>query len=265
MRVSPPHLSLRVSPESSSRTPSSVHTSPSLHSAAMAAGATANPLRRRLRMGGAALGIVLQIASADSARLAARLGYDWACVDVGEEHYGRGPTGDSVMSAMVAAICTSSATCAAVVRVPRGPRWPGYVWAAIEAGAHAIIVPKVCDREHMHAAVTECRRAAAAQGSVDGLIRDVLVIPHIDCLEAVDEVVSVDGVDAAIITASPPMLADRALRAAHHRGLPVGVDCRDASAARRMLAQGFQIASVAVDIELLQAAAVDQLRLAQAP
>ncbi|KAJ2042568.1 hypothetical protein GGI08_007672, partial [Coemansia sp. S2] len=91
MHGSPPHLGLRVSSDSSSRTPSSVHTSPSL----LSTGIVVNPLRRKLRMGSAALGIVLQIASADSARVAARLGYDWACIDVGEEHYARGPTGSS--------------------------------------------------------------------------------------------------------------------------------------------------------------------------
>ncbi|KAJ2884118.1 hypothetical protein H4R27_002315 [Coemansia aciculifera] len=261
MHASPPHLGLRVSPESSSRTPSSAHTSPSL----LSAGAVVNPLRRRLRMGSAALGIVLQIASADSARVSARLGYDWACVDVGEEHYVRGPSGSSAMAAMVAAICAASVVCAAVVRVPHSPHWPGYVWAAIEAGAHAVIVPGVRDREHMRAVVAECRRAAATQGSVDGPAHDVLVIPQIDCLDAVDEVLSADGIDAAIIAASSPALVDRALRAAHHRAVPVGADCRDAGAARRMLAQGFRIASVAVDADLLQAAAVDQLRLAQAP
>ncbi|KAJ2099113.1 hypothetical protein GGI09_002952 [Coemansia sp. S100] len=261
MHGSPPHLGLRVSSDSSSRTPSSVHTSPSL----LSTGIVVNPLRRRLRMGSAALGIVLQIASADSARVAARLGYDWACVDVGEEHYARGPTGSSVMAAMVAAICATSVVCAAVVRVPHSPHWPGYVWAAIEAGAHAVIVPGVRDREHVRTVVAECRRAAATQGSVDGPVHDVLVIPQIDSLEAVEEILLVDGVDAAIINTSLPALVDRALRAAHQRAVPVGADCRDAGVARRMLAQGFQIASVAVDAELLQAAAVDQLRLAQAP
>ncbi|KAJ2045955.1 hypothetical protein H4S04_005330 [Coemansia sp. S16] len=261
MHGSPPHLGLRVSSDSSSRTPSSVHTSPSL----LSTGIVVNPLRRKLRMGSAALGIVLQIASADSARVAARLGYDWACIDVGEEHYARGPTGSSVMAAMVAAICATSVVCAAVVRVPHSPHWPGYVWAAIEAGAHAVIVPGVRDREHVRAVVAECRRAAATQGSVDGPVHDVLVIPQIDSLEAVEEILLVDGVDAAIINTSLPALVDRALRAAHQRAVPVGADCRDAGVARRMLAQGFQIASVAVDAELLQAAAVDQLRLAQAP
>ncbi|KAJ2733231.1 hypothetical protein IW152_003230 [Coemansia sp. BCRC 34962] len=262
------HLDLRVSPESASRTPSSVHTSPPLPAAAVVAGTSVNPLRRRLRMGSAALGIVLQIASADSARLAARLGYDWACVDVSEEHFARGPAGTSVMAAMVAAICASSAACAAVVRLPHGPHWPTYLWAAIEAGAHAIIAPGIGDYEHMCAVVVECRRAsaaAAAQGSIDGLARDVMVIPQIDYMEAIDDILSADGVDAAIIASSSPTTADRALRAAYHRAVPAGVDCRDAGAARRVIAQGFRIASVATDVDLLQAAAVDQLRLVQAP
>ncbi|KAJ2548163.1 hypothetical protein GGH95_006485 [Coemansia sp. RSA 1836] len=226
-----------------------------------------NPLRRKLRTGSAALGIVLQIASADSARLAARLGYDWACIDVGEEHYARTPTGGSVMAAMVAAV-SASAVCAAVVRVPYGPHWPASVWAAVEAGAHAVIVPGIHDRQHMHAVVAECRRAAAAQSSVDGPSRDVLVIPQIDGPEDIDEVLAADGVDAAIITAmaaSSPALADHMLRVAQYRAVPVGADCREAGAARRMIAQGFQMAAVAVDASLLQAAAVDQLRLAQAP
>ncbi|KAJ1671861.1 hypothetical protein GGF38_000483 [Coemansia sp. RSA 25] len=267
LQHSPQRLGLRVSPDSSSRTPSSAHTSPSLPSAMAVATTPSNPLRRKLRTGSAALGIVLQIASADSARLAARLGYDWACIDVGEEHYARTPTGGSVMAAMVAAV-SASAVCAAVVRVPYGPHWPASVWAAVEAGAHAVIVPGVHDRQHMHAVVAECRRAAAAQSSVDGPSRDVLVIPQIDGPEDIDEVLAADGVDAAIITvmaASSPALADHMLRVAQYRAVPVGADCREAGAARRMIAQGFQMAAVAVDASLLQAAAVDQLRLAQAP
>ncbi|KAJ2697460.1 hypothetical protein H4218_003936 [Coemansia sp. IMI 209128] len=262
----PTHLGLRVSPESASRTPSSVHTSSPLPAAAVA---SVNPLRRRLGMGSAALGIVLQIASADSARLAARLGYDWACVDVGEEHFARGPAGSSVMAAMVAAICASSAVCAAVVRLPHSQHWPAYLWAAVEAGAHAVIAPGISDYEHMCAVVAECRRASAAaataQGSIDGPARDVLVIPQIDYMEAIDDILSADGVDAAMISYLPQVTADRALRAAYHRAVPAGVDCRDAGAARRMVAQGFRIATVATDADLLQAAATDQLRLAQAP
>ncbi|KAJ2747338.1 hypothetical protein GGI20_000589 [Coemansia sp. BCRC 34301] len=266
LQTSPQRLGLRVSPESSSRTPSSVHTSPSLPSN-MGVAAPSNLLRRKLRTGSAALGIVLQIASADSARLAARLGYDWACIDVGEEHYVRTPTGSSVMAGMVAAV-SASAVCAAVVRVPYGPHWPASVWAAVEAGAHALIVPGVNDSQHLRAVVAECRRATAAQSAVDGPARDVLFIPQIDSPEDVDNVLATDGIDAAVVTAMAsvsPVLVDQTLRASQYRAVPVGADCRDSGAARRMLAQGFQMVTVAVDVDLLQAAAVDQLRKTLAP
>ncbi|KAJ2890688.1 hypothetical protein GGI21_006089, partial [Coemansia aciculifera] len=260
---SPQRLGAQVSPVSSTRTPSSVHTSPSLPSVTGTA-APLNPLRRKLRAGSPALGIVLQIASADSARLAARLGYDWACIDVSEEHFARTGVGSSVMASMVAAVSSASAFCAAVVRIPYGPHWVGNLWAAVEAGAHAVIVPEVHDRKHMHTVVTECRRAAAAvQPSAD-----VLVIPQIDDPEDVYEILEVEGVDVVLITAASaasPAIADHMLRAVQYRTVSVGADCRDAGVARRIIAQGFHMAAIAVDVDLLQAAAADQLRLAQAP
>ncbi|KAJ1779053.1 hypothetical protein LPJ62_006328, partial [Coemansia sp. RSA 2167] len=101
-----------------------------------------SPLRQKLLNGRkAAYGIVLSIPSPITARIAARLGFDWACIDM--EH---SPQSASIMAEMVEAIA-SSGTCAPLVRVPsHSSEW--IKWA-VEAGAHGVIIPNVQSRGQM--------------------------------------------------------------------------------------------------------------------
>ncbi|KAJ2822521.1 hypothetical protein IWW50_004177, partial [Coemansia erecta] len=115
-------------------------------------------LRQKLQSGQeAAYGIVLSIPSPITARIAARLGFDWACIDMENS-----PQSASIMAEMVEAIA-SSGTCAPLVRVPsHSSEW--IKWA-VEAGAHGVIIPNVQNRDQMVRLVSVCRSAAAQHGA----------------------------------------------------------------------------------------------------
>ncbi|KAJ2788245.1 hypothetical protein GGI15_000050 [Coemansia interrupta] len=261
-----------------------------------------NNLRGKLQSGSATFGIVLNIPSPVTARLASRLGYDWACIDL--EHSAHSA---SIMAEMVAAI-NSSGACAPLVRVPsHSSEW--IKWA-VDAGAQGIIIPGVKSREQMKHLVSVCSSASASSqkyrhSSPEGHMQqdgrhyyhsshpqphygesaastggyaDVIVIPQIDRPEAIDnieDILSVPGVDAAFVrpqalprgslgvqTSDGPV--GRALQAGRHYAVPIGIDSVDGSSgARACVRQGFQMVAVANDIDALASAAADQLRLAR--
>ncbi|KAJ2203157.1 hypothetical protein IW139_004208, partial [Coemansia sp. RSA 353] len=292
-----------------------------------------SPLRQKLLNGRkAAYGIVLSIPSPITARIAARLGFDWACIDM--EH---SPQSASIMAEMVEAIA-SSGTCAPLVRVPsHSSEW--IKWA-VEAGAHGVIIPNVQSRGQMMQLVSVCRNAAnqhmtgasfsapasihmhgsgshssgsyripqqqspkvythphvstspdnlrmsatAASSPTLAVGGDVLVIPQIEYLDAaansIEEILAVPGVDAAFVHSgrpwsngrvSPATARDRAssdvlghmLHISHRLAVPLGTDSVDGSAARMAVRNGFRMVAVGSDVDVLSAAAADQLRLAQ--
>ncbi|KAJ2703758.1 hypothetical protein FB645_003779 [Coemansia sp. IMI 203386] len=284
-----------------------------------------NSLRGKLQSGSPAFGIVLNIPSPVTARLASRLGYDWACIDM--EHSAHSA---NTMAEMVAAI-NSSGTCTPVVRVPsHSSEW--IKWA-VDAGAQGIIVPGVHSREQMQHLVSVCRNATAfaqkyprhnspeshayqqhnrhhyqsmqpqpayhaepTSNSSSSICADVVIIPQIDRPEAVsdiDGILSVPGVDAAFVrpqalaTELAPILpplrtiephrslgivggseepVSRVLRSSHRYSVPLGIDSVDGSSSgiRARVHQGFQLVTVASDIDALASAAADQLRMARA-
>ncbi|KAJ1960541.1 hypothetical protein GGI12_003743 [Dipsacomyces acuminosporus] len=117
-------------------------------------------LRGKLAKGANAYGIVLSVPSPVTARVAANLGFDWACVDM--EH---SPQAASTMAEMVAAI-TSTGSCAPIVRVPsHSEEWIRW---AVEAGAQGVIIPAVQNREQMWRLVSMCRHAAQNASSASG-------------------------------------------------------------------------------------------------
>ncbi|KAJ2236375.1 hypothetical protein IWW45_001854 [Coemansia sp. RSA 485] len=286
-----------------------------------------NSLRGKLQSGSPAFGIVLNIPSPVTARLASRLGYDWACIDM--EHSAHSA---NTMAEMVAAI-NSSGTCTPVVRVPsHSSEWIRW---AVDAGAQGIIVPGVHSREQMQHLVSVCRNATAfaqkyprhnspeshayqqhnrhhyqsmqpqpqpayhaepTSNSSSSICADVVIIPQIDRPEAVsdiDGILSVPGVDAAFVRPQalaaelapilPPLRTiephrslgivggseepvSRVLRSSHRHSVPLGIDSVDGSSSgiRARVHQGFQLVTVASDIDALASAAADQLRMARA-
>ncbi|KAJ1744003.1 hypothetical protein LPJ78_001277 [Coemansia sp. RSA 989] len=119
-------------------------------------------LRQKLQTGHeVAYGIVLSIPSPVAARVAARLGFDWACIDM--EH---SPHSANLMAEMIDAIA-SSGHCAPLVRVPsHSSEWIRW---AVEAGAHGIIIPNVQSQDQMLHLTRICRGTLAShQGTIAG-------------------------------------------------------------------------------------------------
>src|SRR5216683_3159760 len=98
-----------------------------------------NQVKEKLKRGEPALGAWLSLPSVPSARIMARLGFDWLVVDM--EHTAHNPV---LMADMVATIADAG-TIAPIVRIPgNGVEW--YKWA-LDAGSWGIIVPMVNTRE----------------------------------------------------------------------------------------------------------------------
>ncbi|KAJ2726886.1 hypothetical protein GGI07_000214 [Coemansia sp. Benny D115] len=229
-------------------------------------------LRGLLADGRTAYGIQLDIPSAGTARLAARLGYDWALIDTAHPA--------ATVTAMVGALSESSSNCVSLVRVPMGSsewiRW------AVTAGAQGIVVPGIKDAQQMRQVVSLCRDVSA----------DILVVPQMDGIpdaaeDNVEGVLGVPGVDAALVRAesgslglAPPqhralgLLGGEAtaasahlMRAAGRFSVPLGVlepAEGAAGAARVRRQQGFQLVAVGSDLDVLATAAADRLRMARA-
>src|SRR5436305_14943587 len=104
-----------------------------------------NLVKEKLRRGEAVLGAWLSLPSVPSARIMARLGFDWLVVDM--EHSAQNAV---IMADMVATIADAG-TCAPVVRVPNNSvEW--FKWA-LDAGAWGVVVPMVISREEAQRAV----------------------------------------------------------------------------------------------------------------
>ncbi|ORX68489.1 Phosphoenolpyruvate/pyruvate domain-containing protein [Linderina pennispora] len=245
--------------------------------------AHSNILRSKLQSGVPGCGVVLSIASPVTAQLAARLGFDWALIDID----GFPPHNASVVAEMVAAV-TATQRCSAILRLPVGAS-EEVVRLAVDVGAHGVIVTGVHSGEQLWGVV----RVAKAGRSSPPMSRpdegDVLVIPQIESTEAVDrihEILAVPGVDAAFVRpqnlpsghASPMPVEPiqrvpgsipvggalgRIVRAAGQLNVPLGIDCADGDTARMRIQQGFGMVVVANDADLLSAGATEQLRRAQ--
>src|SRR5207302_9431514 len=98
-----------------------------------------NHVKEKLKRGEPALGAWLSLTSVHSARIMARLGFDWLVVDM--EHSAQNPV---LMADMVATIADAG-TCAPMVRIPANSvelfKWP------LGAGAWGVVVPMVNSRD----------------------------------------------------------------------------------------------------------------------
>jgi len=169
-----------------------------------------NFVKEKLRNGGVAVGAWMSILNPSAARIVASSGLDWVLFDT--EH---GPPSFETVDGLVRAVGGAGAL--PLVRV---------VWndinaikQALDTGAYGVIVPWVNTKEEAERAVTYCRyqpeglrgcapgRAASAWGvsSAEYLKianDEVLVVVQIEttkAMENIEEVVSVEGVDATFI------------------------------------------------------------------
>lgn len=238
------------------------------------------------REGGTTIGGWLTTPSGHTAEVLAHCGFDWLCID--RQH---GLIDYAAMVEMLRAISTTETT--PFVRVPWND--PATIMQTLDAGAYGIIVPLINTREDAERAVWSCRYPPTG-GRSSGAIRaalyagpdyaaqantEIAVIGMIETSEALanlDEILSVEGLDAAYIgpsdlayalgmeptgdNADPRHIAtvESILEACQRHGVPAGIHTGSAAFSRRWLEQGFQMVTLGSDTGFLRRAARADLR-----
>jgi len=253
-----------------------------------------NHVKEKLKRGEPVLGAWLNLPSVSSARIMARLGFDWLVVDM--EHTAHHP---ALMADIVATIADAG-TCAPFVRVPgHGVEW--FKWA-LDAGAWGVVVPMVETREEAQRVVSHTKYAPIGTRSIGGTFgpygfgttdrtayaqsanNEILVAVQIEsapALQNVDDILSVPGIDVAFVGpndlhaqlgltpssegAEPEFVAalERIKGAARTYQLAVGMYCSNGAAAVQRVHEGFQMVSVTSDVSCLVAEATRNLNVAR--
>jgi 4-hydroxy-2-oxoheptanedioate aldolase len=248
-----------------------------------------NLLKQKLVRGEACRGIWLSLPSPHSARLLARLPFDWLIVDA--EH---APVDASVLSQMVAAIAEAAGP-APIVRVPQAS--VENIKYALDAGAFGILAPMINTRAEAEQVVAWAKFPPQGQRSFGSAYaglsfglsmpeylraanEQTLVAIQVEskiALENLDEIFSVPGIDMVFVgpvdlsislgldplpeNPHPVFRAaiDSILQAAHRRSLPLGIFCSNGKAAAERIRQGFQFVNVTGDVSTLLSSAQAQL------
>jgi 4-hydroxy-2-oxoheptanedioate aldolase len=253
-----------------------------------------NQVKEKLKRGEPSLGAWLSLPSVLSARIMARLGFDWLVVDM--EHTAHNPV---LMADMVATIADAQ-TCAPFVRIPsHSVEW--FKWA-LDAGAWGIIVPMVNTREEAQMAVEYAKYPPRGTRSIGGAFGpygfgitdwpeyarmandEIIVTVQIESAQAMqnlDDILSLPGIDVAFVgpndlhaqlgltpstEGAEPEFVD-ALERIKAVGLKyniaLGIFSADGVAASERVRQGFQMISVTSDIRSLITEATRNLRAAR--
>src|SRR5437773_6640279 len=241
-----------------------------------------NQVKEKLKRGEPALGAWLSLPSVPSARIMARLGFDWLVVDM--EHTAHNPV---LMADMVATIADAG-TSAPIVRVP-GNSVEWFKWV-LDAGAWGVVVPMVNTREEAQQAVAYAKYPPLGTRSIGGAFGpygfgitdwpsyaraandEILVIVQIESAQALqnlDEILSVPGIDVAFVGpndlhaqlgltpssdgAEPEFLEalERIKAAARNHRVVTGIFSGGGEAAAERIRQRFQMISVTTDISSL--------------
>src|SRR3989442_2296935 len=171
-----------------------------------------NQVKEKLKRGEPVLGAWLSLPSVPSARIMARLGFDWLVVDM--EHSAQNPV---LMADMVATIADAG-TCAPFVRIPANSvEW--FKWA-LDAGAWGVVVPMINTREEALPVVEYAKYPPLGTRSIGGAFGpygfgitdwpdyagvandEIIVTGQIEGLrglENLDGILSVPGVDVAFV------------------------------------------------------------------
>lgn len=250
-----------------------------------------NGLKPRLKAGEACFGSWLTLGHPTVAEVMALAGFDWLAIDM--EH---GIVGIETVQAMVQAINTTDVT--PLIRVPWND--PVIIKQVLETGSLGLVIPQVSSRREAEAAVRAtrfpphgirgigCQRGAGFGTHFDEYLRGandemllVIQIESVPALEHLEEILSVDGVDVALIGANdlsasmgllgqpthPSVLKaiDRVLNAAHKLKIAAGLIAADADEAGRRFAEGFQFVGVGHDVGLLSSVCREMCRKVTRP
>lgn len=253
-----------------------------------------NQVKEKLKHGEPVLGAWLSLPSVPSARIMARLGFDWLVVDM--EHSAQNPV---LMGDMVATIADAG-TCAPIVRVPTNSvEW--FKWA-LDAGAWGVVVPMVNTREEAQRAVEFSKYPPLGTRSIGGAFgpygfgitdwpdyartanNEIIVIVQIEsalALENLGSILSVPGIDVAFVGpndlhaqlgltpssdgAEPEFMdaLERIKAGARQHHVALGIFSSNGEAAAERVRQGFQMISVTTDVSSMIAQATRNLRVAR--
>ncbi len=165
-----------------------------------------NLLKEKLSRGDEVIGTFVTLPHPDVTEMLSRTGFDWLLID--SEH---AVTGLETMTAMMQAM--NGTDCTPIVR----PEWNDIVVIKriLDIGAHGVLVPWVNTREEAEYAVEACkypplglrgygpRRAKMLDPDYMQTANDeIMIIVQIETRDAVkniDEILSVDGIDACYI------------------------------------------------------------------
>ena len=165
-------------------------------------------LRKRIKSGELTLGSWITIGHPNVAEILANAGFDWLVIDI--EH---NPIDISMVQTLITTI--QSKGVAALVRVSKNEEV--VIKRVLDAGADGVIVPMICSKEDAKQAVDYAKYPPIGKRGV-GLARaqqfgvgfetykkwvaeNLLVIAqieHIDGINNLEEIISVDGIDGTI-------------------------------------------------------------------
>ena len=225
------------------------------------------------------LGAFCTIPSGFAVEILART-FDWICVDM--QH---GLAGQTEMVSMLQSAAIRGTP--AVVRVQANDS--AAILHALDAGAHGVIVPMVNTAAEARQAVAACKYApdgsrswgpsrnalydpALGAAEVNKRVVCIVMVETADAIAAIDEIASVEGVDAVFVGPSdlavsigiPPAalatdprhqeLVASVARACRRHGIVAGIMCESADIAISRFEVGFRMLSLRSDARLLQAA-----------
>ena len=253
-----------------------------------------NQVKEKLKRGEPALGAWLSLPNVPSARIMARLGFDWLVVDM--EHSAQNAT---LMADMVATIADAG-TCAPMVRIPTNSvEW--FKWA-LDAGAWGVVVPMVNTRAEAQQAVDLAKYPPRGNRSIGGAFGpygfgitdwpsyartandEIIVTVQIEsaaALQNLDDILSVPGIDVAFVGpndlhaqigltpssdgAEPEFMdaLERIKTSAQKHSIAMGIFSSNGAAASVRIKQGFQMISVTTDVSSMIEAATQNLHVAR--
>ncbi len=237
-----------------------------------------NALKRRLLNDEPCLGLLVSMPSPHLVRTLARAGLDWLFLDM--EH---GPISIESAHAMITA--TAGTDCTPIVRVPTTEPWVAK--AALDAGAFGLVFPMVNDAAQAEESVRAIRYPPEGERGVGPLhaslrwgmempdyiarandeLLNIVQIEHKDAVANIDEILAVDGLDAALIapydlsmSLGIPGQVDhpdhraavaRAEEKVRESGLILGGLALSIEAANDMIARGYRLLLIGVDTSLV--------------
>jgi 4-hydroxy-2-oxoheptanedioate aldolase len=243
-----------------------------------------NHVRAMLKKGLPAVGTWLNLPDPMAARFMSGTGFDWLTVEL--EH--------TPVTFETAALSFTIIAATGVVPLARVP-WntAENIKRVLDTGAWGIVVPMVNSRAEAEAVVAAARYAAPGRRSIGGQLHavnfdtepgtyyaradeEILVVvmaEHIQAIEALDEILSVPGIDVVFIGPNdlhhslglPPAFdsdnkqfvdcVQHVLKTARKHGVAPGIHVIDAAAASRRIAEGFQFIAIGSEVGMMLAKA----------